>query len=116
MFPRWEHGLASWAMSSGAVEQTMIVVDAKKIEEFIRRHADARSPLGAWRFEARQATWQKPSDVKERYAHASIISGQDVVFNLKGGKYRLHVSINYSTQVVVIERIGTHDEYTRWTF
>jgi mRNA interferase HigB len=79
-------------------------------------HAEVASVVDAWLAEAKAATWRTPADVKARYASASILANNRVVFNLKGNKYRLDTKIAYQTGVVVVKRIGTHAEYTRWTF
>jgi mRNA interferase HigB len=42
------------------------------------------------------------------------LSGNRVIFNLKGNRYRLEVKISYQTGVVLIKRAGTHAEYSRW--
>ena len=92
----------------------MRVVGLHAIEAFGRRHADAKRRLEAWIAEARDAEWEKPQDVKNRYPNASILSGNRVVFNIKGNSYRLVVRISYPAKVVRIERIGTHAEYDSW--
>jgi mRNA interferase HigB len=79
-------------------------------------HAEVASVVDAWLAEAKAATWRTPADIKARYANASILANNRVVFNLKGNKYRLDTKIAYQTGVVVVKRIGTHAEYTRWTF
>ncbi len=94
----------------------MKVVGRKKLEEFSRRHADVRSQIQAWLCEVEEAQWQTPHDVKARYATASFLGDNRVVFNLKGNKYRLDVKLSYKNQVVLIKRIGTHAEYSTWKF
>ncbi|MDZ7361501.1 MAG: type II toxin-antitoxin system HigB family toxin [candidate division KSB1 bacterium] len=39
-----------------------------------------------------------------------------VIFNLKGNKYRLEGKISYKSQVVLVNRIGIHAEYSKWKF
>ena len=39
------------------------------------------------------------------------ISGNRVVFNIGGNKYRLVVAIKYEAQIVFIWFIGTHAQY-----
>ncbi len=94
----------------------MKVVGRKKLEEFSRRHADVRSQIQAWLCEVEESHWQTPHDVKARYATASLLGDNRVVFNLKGNKYRLDVKLSYKNQVVLIKRIGTHAEYSTWKF
>ncbi len=94
----------------------MQVVGRPILERFVQMHAEVASVVDAWFAEAKAATWRTPADIKARYANASILVNNRVVFNLKGNKYRLDTKIAYQTGVVVVKRIGTHAEYTRWTF
>jgi mRNA interferase HigB len=94
----------------------MKAVGRKRIDEFCQRHADVRSQLASWLAEAEEAEWYSPMDVKERYPSASFLGGGQVVFNIKGNKYRLDTKISYKNQVVLIRRIGTHAEYDEWIF
>lgn len=61
--------------------------------------------------EVEGATWTNPDDVKRRYATASFLSKERVVFNIKGNKYRVVVAIKYEFFAVYIRFIGTHAEY-----
>jgi mRNA interferase HigB len=94
----------------------MKVVNTTLIQKFGVRHADVRSQLAAWVSEAEEAEWKTPNDIKARYPQASFLADNRVVFNLKGGNYRLDAKISYKTQVVLVKRIGTHAEYSRWRF
>jgi len=92
------------------------VVGRVKLERFITAHGDVASAVDAWLREALRATWRTPADIKARYASASFLANNRVIFNLKGNSYRLDTQIAYLTQIVVVKRIGTHAEYDRWTF
>ena len=94
----------------------MKVLGKKGIQEFQTKHADIKSPLSAWVYEAEQAQWLTPSDIKARYPHASLIDDKNVVFNLKGNSYRLHAMLDYERRIVLVKRIGTHAEYSKWKF
>ncbi len=94
----------------------MIVVGRKKLDKFKRKHADARGPIDAWLGEVSNATWSAPSGIKARYPHASFLAGNRVIFNIKGGRYRLVVVIRYVSGAVLIEWVGTHAEYDRLRF
>ena len=83
--------------------------------EFGRKHADARGPIEAWVAEVESANWRTSTDVKHRYPSASILPGNVWIFNLGGNKYRLDVAIAFNTALVVVNRIGTHAEYERWS-
>jgi mRNA interferase HigB len=51
--------------------------------------------------------------VKLRYRTASVVSGDRVVFNIKGNAYRLVVAIDYEKGIVWIKWIGSHAAYDR---
>lgn len=89
----------------------MNVIARKALVEFGRRHPDAEQALAAWYHEARAATWASSAQVKQRYATASIVNSERVVFNLGGGRYRLIVRLNYASGTVFVRFIGTHREY-----
>jgi mRNA interferase HigB len=92
------------------------VVGRVKLERFIAAHSDGASAVEAWLRETLSATWRTPADIKARYAGASFLANNRVIFNLKGNSYRLDTQIAYRTQIVVVKRIGTHAEYDRWSF
>ena len=94
----------------------MRVVGRECLEDFIDRHADVRSQVDAWLCEIGEAQWRSPQDIRARYVHASFLADNRVIFNLKGNNYRLEVKVSYASQVVLVVRIGTHAEYSKWNF
>lgn len=54
------------------------------------------------------------ADVTRRYPRASILSGNRVVFDVKGNRYRMLTQIAFGVGRVVVLKIGTHAEYDRW--
>jgi mRNA interferase HigB len=85
-----------------------------RLEDFKAIHSDARSQVDAWVEEVRDAGWRSMQDIKARYASASVISRQRVVFNIKGRRYRLDALVDFERQSVLVVRIGTHAEYDTW--
>ena len=43
----------------------------------------------------RKARWRSTADVKRRYATASVVSAERIVFNIKGNDYRLVVAVDF---------------------
>ena len=78
-----------------------------------RLQAGVKKHLDAWFAETERASWKDPADLKAQFGSASIISGERVVFNIKGNEYRLVVAINYHYQILLIIWLGTHQEYDR---
>lgn len=92
----------------------MRVIGLELLDAFCRRHADAEEQVKAWVAEVKEARWEKPMDIKERYVSASFLENNRVVFNIKGNKYRLVVRVSYKNQVVRVVKVGTHAEYDKW--
>jgi mRNA interferase HigB len=92
----------------------MDIIGREKLHALRQKHADVRSQVDAWEAEASAAKWCTPQDVKQRYASASFLADNNVIFNLKGDKYRLKTKINYPYQAVLIMNAGTHNDYMRW--
>ncbi len=91
----------------------MRIISRRTLREFWTRHRDAEQPLRAWFSEAKNATWERPADIKKRYASASFIGRDRIVFSIGGNKYRLVVAVRYDIGIVFIRFIGTHAEYDR---
>lgn len=92
----------------------MRVVDKKILLEFCESHAGLRLSANRWLDVVESARWLTPNDLKMTFPTASLIDSHRVVFNLKGNHYRLLTEVFYSRQVVTIERVGTHAEYSKW--
>jgi Uncharacterized protein conserved in bacteria len=91
----------------------MKVIAVGTLRIFWERHPDAEQPLKAWYDEARHAVWSTPQDIRNRYASASFVGHNRVVFNIKGNDYRLIVAAAYRFQAIYIKFIGTHTECSR---
>ena len=89
----------------------MKIVGRDKLDAYCNQHAAARRSIESWLAEAESAHWATPQQIKDRYASASFLGGNIVIFNIKGNEYRLEVIVAYRTSVVVVEWVGTHTEY-----
>jgi mRNA interferase HigB len=89
----------------------MHIISRKMLLDYWSRHPDAEGALKAWHAEAKHATWTTPAVIKQLYRTSSILPDNRVVFDIKGGKYRLVVRINYPARIIFIRFIGTHREY-----
>jgi mRNA interferase HigB len=84
------------------------------LDEFASQHGDIQGQIAAWVAEVQVAEWKTPADIRARFATASFVSDNRVIFNIKGNRYRLEVKVSYKNQVVLVKRIGTHAEYSKW--
>jgi mRNA interferase HigB len=92
----------------------MRVLNISVVFEFSSTHPDAKGALDSWVAELEEADWQTPIDLKARYPSASVLGGKRVVFNIKGNRYRALVLMDYESQIVIVQAIGTHSEYDSW--
>ena len=76
-------------------------------------HPDVEQYLKTWYDTAMNLFWKSPNDVKQTYAHASILKDNRIVFNIKGNSYRLVAKFNFEKQWIFIRFIGTHQEYAK---
>ncbi|NJM68831.1 MAG: type II toxin-antitoxin system HigB family toxin [Scytonema sp. RU_4_4] len=90
----------------------MHVISRRKLREYCKKHADSCEALDDWYTTTRQAEWVSLVEVQAVYPQAEAVSNF-TVFNIKGNKYRLIVSINYAKQVIYIKYVLTHAEYDK---
>ena len=93
----------------------MLILGREKLHAFASEHADARGWIENWIAEVRRVRWESPHDVRAQFASASFLAGSRIVFNVKGNRYRLEVQVAYLAGAVRVCRIGTHEEYMKWT-
>ena len=94
----------------------MKVLGRDKLKQFYEKHTDSKSALIAWHRDACDSTWNLPQDIKNRYRSADFLSGNRVIFNIKGNNYRLVIKVRYQNGIVAILWVGTHAEYDKKNF
>jgi mRNA interferase HigB len=97
----------------------MRIISRRTLREFVeslsgkKDQPAVKAALDAWFDEASRAAWKITADVKRRYATASIVNAERVVFNVKGNDYRLVVSVDFEKAIVWVKWIGTHKNYDK---
>jgi mRNA interferase HigB len=95
------------------------IIARRTLREFVdslKGHKDqhaVKAATDAWFDEVRRVDWKTAADVKRRYATASIVTADRIVFNIKGNAYRLVASVDFGRSIVWIKWIGTHRDYDR---
>jgi mRNA interferase HigB len=89
----------------------MHVISRKFLKRYWGNHPEVLSTLESWLVDVKHAEWRRPDDIKTVYRNASFLANNRVVFNIKGNKYRMDVSVQYTYRIVFIRFIGTHQEY-----
>ncbi len=93
----------------------MRIIAFRTLREFWEKpeYADSEMSLRSWYHDAKNSVWKNSNELKQQYKSASIVGIGRVVFNIKGNKYRLVVSIDYDFQALFIRFIGTHNQYDK---
>ena len=81
--------------------------------KFWEKHPDSEQYLKTWYETATSSNWKSPNDVKNSYAHASILKDGRIVFNIKGNDYRLVVKFRFDKQLCFVRFIGSHSDYDK---
>ena len=89
----------------------MRVISKATLVEFWLRHPASKQALQNWFEDASHAQWKTSQDIKLRYASASFVAANRVVFNIKGNDYRLVVAVAYRFGALYIKFVGTHAQY-----
>jgi mRNA interferase HigB len=97
----------------------MRIVARRTLREFVDSLAGqgdqsaVKTSLDAWFHEVRRARWRTTADVRRSYTTASVVTGERIVFNIKGNAYRLIVAVDFEKAIVWIKWIGSHRDYDR---
>lgn len=91
----------------------MLILYQNKLQDFGRRHADARKSLNVWRIVVEEAGWKMKQDVLTDFPKAKMIKNNKARFEIVHNTYRLIALIRYIEQIVEIRFIGTHNEYDK---
>lgn len=62
----------------------MRVISKATLVEFWLKHPASKPALQTWFEDASRAQWKTSQDIKLRYASASFVASNRVVFNIKG--------------------------------
>ena len=98
----------------------MELLNAIEFDRAAKKHPQVGAWLEAWRTVVLGASWQCLPDVKRIYPAADGVvlgSGRKkvvvTVFNAGGNDYRLLTRIGYKKQLMQVEEVLTHAEYSK---
>lgn len=90
----------------------MHLIAISRLREAAAKFPDVATQIEDWNEIVKIATWQNLTEVQQTYTAAEAV-GDFTVFNIKGNRYRLIVSINYSRQLIYFKYFLTHAEYDK---
>jgi mRNA interferase HigB len=89
----------------------MVIVEFDKLNEFERKHPDAKKIVGDWKLAIKKATWNSSQDVLHDFPNARMFAANRASFEIAENVYRLVILIMYEFDSVKIRFIGTQNEY-----
>lgn len=92
----------------------MIIENMQAIQDFAKKHPFSRNVLSEWIKKVENASWNNFVELKETFNSADYRKPH-VIFDIGGNKYRLVARVLYSSQKIIVVRVGTHAEYDGWS-
>lgn len=95
------------------------LIKAKTVRDYAKHHASSQSAFEEWIQKVKGANWDKPSDMRDEFATASLLGGGSdrVFFDVGGNNHRILCEYYFNEQVgtvtLFIKWIGTHAEYDK---
>ena len=90
----------------------MHLISAGKLKEAASDYSDAVEIVRNFAKKVELSSWQNLIEVQADYRSAEAV-GNFTVFNIKGNRYRLILSIDYEAQVAYFKYFLTHAEYSK---
>jgi len=93
----------------------MNVITAATLHRASQQYPDARNALGEWETIVRRSLFSNFAEIRDTFTTASWIGPDWVIFNIRGGHYRLITRVNFQYQSFFVKEFFTHRQYDHWT-
>ena len=90
----------------------MRIITRKRLNEFAKKHPDAKSALQNWYQHAKTNQFNSFSEIRKIFGSADQVK-KLTVFNISGNKFRLITAIHYNRKIIYIRAVLTHTEYDK---
>jgi mRNA interferase HigB len=90
----------------------MHLISAGKLKEAASAYSDAVEIVKNFAKKVELSSWENLIEIQTDYRNAEAV-GNFTVFNIKGNRYRLILSIDYEAQIAYFKYFLTHAEYSK---
>jgi len=95
------------------------LINSKGIFNFLKKHKAAGPRLNAWRSLVQGKQWLSFTDIQNDWPNLRFVGNKNdsyrIVFKVSND-WRIDTRVNFKTRTVVLLRIGSHEEYNKWTY
>ena len=91
----------------------MVIIAKSTLTRFCEAYPDSLVALMEWYDTVNEADWSSMADVRIRFNGVDYVGNDRFVFNIRGNRYRLIVTILFSIRTVYIKFVGTHAAYDK---
>ena len=91
----------------------MKIINSELLNDFVRKHADARNAIEKWVAMVEASEWKSHNELKADFLSADYVGNSRYVFNIRGNNYRIVAVVVFFAGRMVIRFVGTHGEYDR---
>lgn len=92
----------------------MNVITSATLRRVQAEYSDAATALEEWHTIVRRSTFRNFAEIRDSFATASWVAPDYVIFNIRGGNYRLITRVNFPYQSFFLKDFLTHAEYNHW--
>ncbi len=85
------------------------------VARFSSKHPPSRKPLQRFLEIVKQANWKQLAAVRSTFVSTDYVSGR-LIFDIGGNKYRVIASVDFDEQILVVDQVMTHEDYSRESF
>ena len=89
----------------------MIIITKKTVVDYYTVHKESRVALCDWYRKTLKAQWDNFAQLKNTFRTADYVGNKRIVFNIRGGQFRIVAIVLFQVKRVLIRFIGTHKEY-----
>ncbi len=82
------------------------------LDKFLKKHKTAKSDLENWKVLAED---MRSDNIKEVFPNTRFVKKNRLVFKIRD-RWRIDTMVNYKFGIILIKRVGTHEEYNKWKY
>lgn len=90
------------------------VIGRELITTYIANNCDAQKPLQCWLREVEEASWKDKEIIKTSYRGIDFLPNNKVIFHFFAGSFKLLALIVIGAGVIIVEKIGSIAESSKW--